>query len=270
MATLASVSRLPHLVLPERETLARSAHPRLVPDSAALQPVPSLEPAPYQRSVYQPSRKAGPVAFLASAGMIAAAMAALATLTIVAKHKATSRLTVVEMKQLDTVPPPPPPQTLEKAVVTPPPPVFVPKPMIALPSPGPTQIALDTPPLPAPVAEAVAPLAEAVPVAAPAAAPVRSSAPLDGGDLSSQVLSAKPPVYPVEARRAREQGTVKLVVLVGTDGRVLDVRVATSSGSPRLDEAALKAVRRWRWSPQKQNGVPAVVRGTVPVTFALS
>ena len=275
MATLASASRLPRLDLPERigpdasdrDAPARMTHPRAVVSPPTLEVV---EPAPFQRSVYQPSRKAGPVAFLASAGMIAAAMAALATLTIVAKHQTSSRLTVVEMKELDTVPPPPPPQTLEKPMVTPPPPVFVPKPMIALPSPGPTQVALDAPPPPAPVVQAVAPVAETAPVVAPAAAPVRSSAPVDGGDLSSQVLSAKPPVYPVEARRAREQGTVKLVVLVGIDGRVLDVRVATSSGSPRLDEAALKAVRRWRWSPQKQNGVPAVVRGTVPVTFNLS
>lgn len=260
MATLASASRLPELEMP-----ARLPQPRVVAKPVA---VPSAEHAEaYQRSAYQPSRKAGPVAFLASAGMIAAGLAALATLNIVAKHHRAERLTVVEMKELETAPPPPP-EKLVKPIESPPQ-TFVPKPMIQLPSPGPTQVALDVPPPPAPVVQAVAP-APVAPAAAPVApaAPAASSA-VEGGDLSSQVLAAKPPVYPVEARRAREQGTVKLLVLVGPDGRVSDVAVSSSSGSKRLDQAALSAVKRWRWSPTKRDGAAVAVRGYVTIPFVL-
>jgi protein TonB len=227
----------------------------------------------YQRSTYQPSRKSAPVAFVAAAGMIAGALAMLATLDMVAKHKAARHLTVVDMQQLDVAPPPPPPppEKLVKPVEVPPQ-AFVPRPMIQLPSPGPTQVALDVPPPPAPVAQAVSPAPEApVPAAAPAAAAAAAAAPsaVEGGDLSSQVLVAKPPVYPVAARRAREQGTVKLLVLVGPDGRVSDVMVSGSSGSKRLDEAALSAVKRWRWSPTKRAGAAVAVRGTVTIPFVL-
>jgi periplasmic protein TonB len=261
MATLASAS-----LLAERD--AAAILPRL---KAAGKPLPERaanDPGIWERGVYRPSRKSGPVAFLASVGMIGAALAALATLNIVGKHQPASRLAVVEMKELDTTPPPPPEKLVKPVEV--PPQAFVPKPMIQLPSPGPTQVALDLPPPPAPVVQAIAPAPEApVPSAAPAA-PAASSSPVEGGDLSSQVLSAKPPVYPIEARRAREQGTVKLMVLVGPDGRVSDIAVAGSSGSKRLDQAALSAVRRWRWTPQNKNGAPVAVRGYVTIPFVLT
>jgi protein TonB len=220
-----------------------------------------------ERSVYQPSRRSGPVAFAASAGMILAGIAALATLNVVAQHKAPSRLTVVAMKELDTTPPPPPPKSLDKPVQQPPR-AFIPKPMIQLPSPGPVQVALDLPPppsAPVPTTRAVAPA-----IATAAAAPVASSDPVEGGDLSSQVLSAKPPAYPVDARRRREQGTVKLMVLVGPDGKVSDIQLASSSGSQALDRAALGAVKRWRWAPQKKAGSPVAVRGYVTIPFVLT
>ena len=264
MATLASASRLPDLEMP-----ARASQPHVV---TIMVPETAPQAELQARSVYQPSRKSGPLAFLASAGMIAAAVAALTTLTMVAKHQGRERLTVVEMKTLDTTPPSPPPETLTQPVATQPqvftPQVFTPKPMITLPSPGPTQVALDLPPPPAPAVQLVAAVVEA-PVAAAPAAPARSSAAVDGGDLSSQVISAKPPVYPIDARRAREQGTVKLLVLVGPDGRVSDVDIAGSSGSKRLDQAALNAVKRWRWSPTKRDGAAVAVRGYVTIPFVL-
>jgi protein TonB len=222
----------------------------------------------FERCVYQPSRRSGPVAFLASAGVILAAMAALATLNVVGQQQMPSRLTVVAMKELDVTPPPPPPKSLEKPVAVPPL-AFVPKPMIQLPSPGPIQVALDVPPPVAPVVAAPRIVAPAGP-SAPAVAPPASSDPVEGGDLSSQVLSARPPAYPIDARRRREQGTVKLLVLVGPDGRVSDIRLATSSGSDALDRAALGAVKRWRWTPQSLAGAPVAVRGYVTIPFVLT
>lgn len=241
--------------------------------SGASRPVPANDGAPphvahgLERCVYQPSRKSGPMALLASTGMILAAMAGLATLNVVARHKAADHLTVVAMKELDTTPPPPPPKSLDKPVEQPPL-AFVPKPRIALPSPGPTQVVMDVPPPPSPPVVSAAKVA--APVAAAAAPAAPSSGPIEGGDLSSQVISAKPPAYPVDARRRKEQGTVKLLVLVGPDGHVSDIQLAGSSGSQTLDRAALGAVKRWRWAPQKKNGAPVAVRGYVTIPFVLT
>ncbi len=250
-------------------TKADRAGGRLALEAPSFRTIePVTEPVAYERAVYQPSRRAGPVAALASAAVLLATGAALATLSIVAQQKEQQRLTVVAMKQLDTTPPPPPPpaKSLDKPV-TPPEQAFVPKPMITLPAPGPQNVAMDLPP---PIQPSVVEAPRvAVPNAPVAAAPVAAT-PVEGGDLSSQVISARPPVYPIDARRRREQGTVKLRVLVGPDGRVEDLQIAVSSGSDQLDKAALTAVRRWRWAPQKQNGQPVAVRGMVPVTFALA
>jgi protein TonB len=208
------------------------------------------------------------VAGLASAGVILAVMAALARLNVVAQHKPAARLTVVAMKQLDTAPPPPAPRAALEKPRAMPPQAFVPEPMIQLPAPGPLQVALDVPSPPsAPVAATLQPAAPAGPVQA---TPAPASDPVEGGDLSSQVLSARPPVYPIEARRRREQGTVRLLVLVGPDGRVSDIELAASSGSQLLDRAALGAVRHWRWSPQRKDGAPVAVRGTVTIPFVLT
>ena len=55
------------------------------------------------------------------------------------------------------------------------------------------------------------------------------------------------PTYPPTSRRLGEEGTVRLKVLVDERGRARDVQVAKSSGFARLDEAAMTAVRKWRF-----------------------
>lgn len=79
----------------------------------------------------------------------------------------------------------------------------------------------------------------------------------------------KPPRYPVAAIQERRSGTVMLRVLVGSDGRLQQVEVETSSGSPDLDEAAIAAVRDWRFNPAHDGykAVPAWIG--VPVNFSL-
>lgn len=220
---------------------------------------------PYERGVYQPSKNARPMAFLGSAGAILGIVAAMATLNMVAMHKERARLTTVDIRDLDVTPPPPPEQTkleMPEAAQTQ---TVAPKPMIELPSQGPVQVMVDAPPPPnPPTMTSEGTKTAAAPAVAPAAATT-----LEGGDLSSKVLFAKPPTYPTEARRAHEQGTVKLLVLVGTDGKVSDIKIAGSSGSDRLDRAALQAVRRWRWSPTMSGGAPTAVRGYVTIPFVL-
>ncbi len=60
---------------------------------------------------------------------------------------------------------------------------------------------------------------------------------------------------------------VRLSVLIGTDGRVENVRVV--SGHPLLVTAALEAVRQWIYQPTLLNGKPVQVITTVDVNFAL-
>jgi periplasmic protein TonB len=75
------------------------------------------------------------------------------------------------------------------------------------------------------------------------------------------------PLYPPVARAARAQGTVMLEAIIAKDGSVRDVRVTRSV--PLLDQAALDAVRGWRYSAPTLNGLPIEVVMTVTVTFTL-
>lgn len=60
-----------------------------------------------------------------------------------------------------------------------------------------------------------------------------------------------------------------LEVFVSASGMVEEVKVATGSGYEILDEAALDAVRGWRFAPGLRNGQPAAMRVRVPVRFEL-
>jgi protein TonB len=75
------------------------------------------------------------------------------------------------------------------------------------------------------------------------------------------------PVYPPLAVRARVAGVVTIDAVIGVDGRVTEVRVLRSS--PLLDDAALDAVRQWRYTPTLLNGVAVPVILPVRVNFAL-
>jgi protein TonB len=73
------------------------------------------------------------------------------------------------------------------------------------------------------------------------------------------------PVTPEQARQAGISGLVLVEVIIGVDGRVTSAKVLRSI--PMLDEAALEAVRQWRYEPTELNGVPVPVIITVPVKF---
>jgi protein TonB len=78
------------------------------------------------------------------------------------------------------------------------------------------------------------------------------------------------PEYPMAARHFGEEGRVMVAILVGADGRVLDAKAAQSSGSERLDQAAIKEARlHWRLRPALRNGVPFEQWLTVPVVFRI-
>lgn len=81
---------------------------------------------------------------------------------------------------------------------------------------------------------------------------------------------APAPAYPRLARQRGLTGTVLLQVLVGVDGRPLEVAVAQSSGHRELDEAArAQVLKRWSFQPAQQDGHAVQAIGMVPIEFAL-
>lgn len=78
------------------------------------------------------------------------------------------------------------------------------------------------------------------------------------------------PTYPSASRRASEEGTVRLKVLVDEKGRPRDVAIATSSGFARLDQAAMEAVRKWRFVAATDGTNPVSAWTQVAITFRLT
>jgi len=76
------------------------------------------------------------------------------------------------------------------------------------------------------------------------------------------------PRYPAIAQSSRVEGVVILEAVIAEDGSVQDVRVLRSK--PLLDEAAVEAVRQWRFTPTLLGGQPVPVVMTVTVSFALN
>ena len=76
-----------------------------------------------------------------------------------------------------------------------------------------------------------------------------------------------PRFYPPLAHAAGVQGVVVVEVTIGTDGRVVDVRTLRSI--PPLDEAAVVAVRQWKFMPTLVSGVATPVIMSVSVRFTL-
>jgi periplasmic protein TonB len=76
------------------------------------------------------------------------------------------------------------------------------------------------------------------------------------------------PQYPPEAGRKRIEGTVVLMAVIGKDGTVHDVRV--ESGLPLLAQAAIDAVKQWRYKPYLFNGEPVEVDSHITINFTLA
>lgn len=88
--------------------------------------------------------------------------------------------------------------------------------------------------------------------------------------MQLQYKLAPAPDYPRRAQQQRLTGTVLLQVLVGIDGRPLEVKVAQSSGHRELDEAArTQVLKRWSFQPATRNGLAVQAIGMVPIEFAL-
>jgi TonB family protein len=74
------------------------------------------------------------------------------------------------------------------------------------------------------------------------------------------------PTYPVKEHDAGHEGTVLLLLVVGSDGLTRDVRVSRSL-SPEFDRAAMDAVNQWKFIPATMNDKRVSVEIDVQVTF---
>lgn len=174
----------------------------------------------------------------------------------------------------------------------------VPQPAVATSVPAPAAAAAPRTPQPLPrpapqplTSSTVAPTPAAVssPIESPAvpAAPATEPRPAVRGDapvaaaaapqqptitppaFNAAYLRNPPPAYPAAARRSGEEGTVMLRVLVGRDGAPLKIEIDQSSRSRALDDAALDAVKGWRFVPARRGAEPVEGWVRVPLVFRL-
>jgi periplasmic protein TonB len=89
-----------------------------------------------------------------------------------------------------------------------------------------------------------------------------------GNVIAARIVNRVQPVYPPLARQTRISGTVRLHAIIGKDGTVQQLEVM--NGHPLLQQAALDAVRQWRYQPTLLNGEPVDVDTTIDVIFSLN
>jgi len=154
--------------------------------------------------------------------------------------KAVERVTTVDIEEPEPEeePPPPPPDEVQ------PPPIVAPPPPINLSTTPPVVETVITPPPPAPVIPVARPVAPPPPPPAPSKA--RGATPDGLARWSARIQEQ----YPPRAVRDEIEGRVGVRVTVGSNGRVADCSVSSSSGSSILDEAACSGMRNYaRFNP---------------------
>ena len=88
-------------------------------------------------------------------------------------------------------------------------------------------------------------------------------------DQPPRSLVKVPPFYPLSARAKGIEGKVELVFVVQTDGSVSDIEVTDSFPGKIFVQAALRAVRQWRFKPGTKDGQPVATRVRLPLRFQL-
>lgn len=162
-------------------------------------------------------------------------------------------------------PTPEPPPELESMIQPPLP--DLPPPNFPVPAPPPKPPPLKPLPLkPRQAAPSTAPPSAAPPQPAP---PAQQAGPKTVTDAQVGYLTRPSPIYPVRSKRAGDQGTVMVKVLVDPTGRPSQVVLERSSGHAELDESALNALRAARFRPFVDAGAAQAVWVICPIGFAL-
>ncbi len=90
---------------------------------------------------------------------------------------------------------------------------------------------------------------------------------LGGAIQQPKLLRSVMPVYPFAAREANVQGDVVIDTRIGVNGSVINMKVV--SGPTMLRQAALDALRRWKYQPSKLDGKPVAAQMLVTIRFRL-
>ncbi|AUH53223.1 energy transducer TonB [Chromobacterium sp. ATCC 53434] len=223
--------------------------------------------------------------YSAIGGVLAAHALALALLNGMSAHEQTIippqklRMEMISLAPADKpavapkaapAPEPVKPQPQVKPQVKPAPskPVVQPKPALQ-----PVKAPSDAPAPAKAISVAAAPAAPAPAAEAPKTAgggkPDSREQPFTEPQVNGGYLNNPKPSYPTVSREGGEEGTVRLRVLVSAQGAPQEVSVQDSSGFPRLDRAALAAVKRWRFIPAKRGGEAIAYPFIVPIEFSL-
>lgn len=160
------------------------------------------------------------------------------------------------------------------------PPERLPQPAEREPEPPPPPAA----PPPPPEAAVLPKIAARRPSALPPAPALRLELPLALGSgphlgpmAAPSVVSANeltalvsiPPQYPPAARLRRVEGYVELEFTIGADGQVSDPEVLHAEPAEVFEQAALAAIARWRFEPERRDGRPVPIRASYRFSFRL-
>lgn len=129
-----------------------------------------------------------------------------------------------------------------------------------------------------PAVSAVTPAAPSSAASSSAATPTATAPDTPSSTVASyqaptaeaQSLQNAAPTYPPTSRKKREQGVVWFEVHVGANGELLELKLKTSSGFRRLDDAAERAVKQWRFQPAQRAGQAVDAWYDLPVRFSLT
>lgn len=123
------------------------------------------------------------------------------------------------------------------------------------------------PPEPVPVPEVAQEAPPSPP--APQTAPAPAAPAIVPPNVRAAYANNPSPVYPSASRRLNETGVSRLRVLVAPSGRVQQIEIERSSGFSRLDQAAMSAVRDWKFAPARQGESAVAAWVLVPINWKL-
>ncbi|WP_175676800.1 energy transducer TonB [Burkholderia ambifaria] len=173
---------------------------------------------------------------------------------------------IAQQVAAESIPQPAPPKPTPRVK-----PKVEPKPVqkAAKPAPQPVAQSPAPSPTPAPAADPTPAPAAAAPAATPSPAreTMQVSAPKNVPTLQCNFVK---PDYPSMSRRRGESGTAYVHFVVGVTGKIESVELQKSSGYPRLDDAALDAMRSTTCRPYIENGQAIRAARTQPYNFGLT
>jgi len=83
----------------------------------------------------------------------------------------------------------------------------------------------------------------------------------------AKLISSVPPVYPTLAKNQHVSGSVMVDALIDANGRVTTMKVV--SGPTLLQQAAMDALKQWKYQPASLDGKPVAMHLTVTIQFRL-